>query len=253
MSGDALLALRCLDLTSLNDSDTDAVIDALCARAQTPFGGTAAVCVYPQFVTLAAKNLAEADIKIATVLNFPHGTGTVAQTDADTRHAILLGAGEVDIVFDYTAFLRGDVAAFDTVKTCITAAHELDATVKVIVESAAFDDMHKLRAACDTIADMGPDFLKTSTGKHARGGATPDAAKILSQAAARAGCGVKISGGVRTVADCIQYMAIARDAGLVVAPDVFRFGASGVLDALLHELGGADPSASTPILPTSSY
>jgi deoxyribose-phosphate aldolase len=246
---DSHTALCCLDLTSLNDTDTDQTIRELCTRAVTPYGKVAAVCVYPEFVGVASECLNGAGVDIATVINFPFGNrvtksdvvATIENTHEKTLWAISDGATEIDVVLDYNAFLNNDLKAFDNVLECINTAYGCGVKVKVILETAAFDDMDRLREACDELVRHNVDFLKTSTGKHARGGATPDAARVLSAAAARAGCGVKISGGVKTLADCQAYITLARDAGIAVAPDKFRFGASGVLDVLLRELGGDTP------------
>ena len=70
----AKIIIRCLDLTSLNPNDTQDDIIALCRRAQTPYGNTAAVCVWPKFVPLAKNLLLDTRIKTATVLNFPDGS-----------------------------------------------------------------------------------------------------------------------------------------------------------------------------------
>lgn len=97
----AEIALSLMDLTTLNDNDTDETIIALCEQAKTDFGTPAAVCVYPRFVPLARKILKAQGIeqvKIATVTNFPHGNDDIAIAIAETKAALAYGADEVDVV-----------------------------------------------------------------------------------------------------------------------------------------------------------
>ncbi len=105
-----MLALELMDLTSLNDNDTEQSIINLCQQAKTPYGHPAAICIYPQFVPAARKvlyNLGLDAVKIATVTNFPQGSASVEQARQETSAAIALGADEVDVVFPYQAFMNG--------------------------------------------------------------------------------------------------------------------------------------------------
>ena len=88
----AARALPLLDLTSLNDDDTDERIAALCDRAVTESGGVAAVCIYPRFVPLAKQRLSNKGVAIATVINFPAGGEDAAAVSADTKAAVKSGA-----------------------------------------------------------------------------------------------------------------------------------------------------------------
>jgi deoxyribose-phosphate aldolase len=100
LSEAAHLALQCLDLTSLNDADTPADIEALCKRAQTRFGPVAAVCVWPRFVA-QARSLLPASIPVAAVANFPAGELDVALALADVKTIVEAGGNEVDVVLPY--------------------------------------------------------------------------------------------------------------------------------------------------------
>ena len=119
-------ALRLMDLTTLNDNDTDEKVIALCHQAKSPAGETAAVCIYPRFIPIARKTLREQgtpDISIATVTNFPHGNDDIAIAVAETRAAVAYGADEVDVVFPYRALMAGnEQVGFDLVKACKDAA-----------------------------------------------------------------------------------------------------------------------------------
>ncbi|GHD56237.1 hypothetical protein GCM10017083_36150 [Thalassobaculum fulvum] len=103
----AVRAIACLDLTSLNDDDTDAAIEALCARAVTPAGPVAAVCVYAPFVPLCRRLLDGSGVRVCTVVNFPHGREDATAVAAETRAAVGDGADEIDVVLPYQAWLTG--------------------------------------------------------------------------------------------------------------------------------------------------
>lgn len=238
----ARVALASLDLTSLNDTDTPEVIDALAAKAdQGELGRVAATCVYPQFLRQTFNATAAKGINRATVINFPGGEGAPEETFRATRAAIAAGANEIDIVLDYNAFLKGDVDGPAELLLACRAACGNDAKLKVILESAAFDNAGALYSACGLALDCGADFLKTSTGKSGKGGASLEAASVmlLSILDNGGGAGVKISGGVKTVADAAQYIALAENmmGKGWIAQDTFRIGASGVLTDILKTLG----------------
>lgn len=99
----AKIIIRCLDLTSLNDTDDDEVITDICRRAVTPYGNTAAVCIYQKFIPLALQLISQ-NIKIATVVNFPHGGTDFAKVEAEIAKAVKAGADEIDTVFPYRSF-----------------------------------------------------------------------------------------------------------------------------------------------------
>ncbi len=251
MSADtARRALALLDLTSLNDGDSDAAIDALCQRAVTPFGPVAAVCIWSRFVARARAILEEKPVRIATVVNFPAGDGNTRTIAREIDAALDAGADEIDVVFPYRRFLAGERGAGRAVVAAARDACGSDVTLKVILESGAFDDQEALLRACREALAGGADFLKTSTGKIAAG-ATKQAAQTLLRAIGEIErpAGIKISGGVRTVAQAGEYLSLA-DATMGpqwAAPATFRFGASGLLDDILKALGAgtAAPSTST--------
>lgn len=239
----ATRALACLDYTSLGEDDTAEVVRGLCARAMTPAGPVAAVCVWPAFVAVAKQSLTDSPVRIATVVNFPDGGTAVEPVVAETERALSDGAQEIDLVLPYRAVLDGEVEAARDVLTAVRRAAR-GATLKVIFETAAFPDAVALDRAADLAVLAGADFLKTSTGKHPGGGASLAAAAVLMghiRAAARNGriIGLKPSGGIRTAEQAARYIALAdavMGAGWAV-PQRFRLGASGLLDTLLGTLG----------------
>ena len=239
--------LESLDLTSLNDTDTDQTIIGLCAKSHGDFGHTAAVCVWPRFVALAKKELAGTPVRIATVVNFPHGSTDVEATVAETTQAIKDGADEIDVVLPYKAFMSGDKAAAKALLTATRAACG-DKTMKVIIESGVLAHADLIAEASKLSIECGADFIKTSTGKTPVS-ATPEAANVMLEVIRDSGkpVGFKASGGVKTTAQAGEYMALADK---IMGPEwislmTFRFGASGLRDALIASLNGDDSVKST--------
>ena len=231
----ARLALACLDLTSLNDADTEADIARLCERAQGPFGPTAAVCVWPRFAAFARARL-PAGIAVAAVANFPDGGTDRERALRDTGAIVQAGAQEVDVVMPWRA-LDAAPALLATVRRACDGL-----LLKVILETGELQDAARIALACRIALDAGADFLKTCTGR-TRTGATPAAARLMLQAitadpAARSHVGFKAAGGVRTVADAATYLALAQQAFGEATPKRFRIGASSLLDAIEAVLGG---------------
>lgn len=240
----ATRAIQLMDLTSLNEEDDDARIIALCQQAQTPFGNTAAVCIYPRFVGLAKLTLAAQGtphIKVATVVNFPHGDDELDVVLAETRAALMDGADEIDLVLPWRALMAGDEAeARALVRGCkaLCGARVL----KVIIESGELKTPAFIRAASLLAIEEGADFIKTSTGKVAVN-ATPEACRTMLAAIAECGAqervGFKAAGGVKSAREAAEYLAMAAahfgEEWLVA--ERFRFGASSLLGQLLVTLG----------------
>lgn len=239
-------ALQLMDLTTLNDDDTDEKVIALCRQAKSPAGNTAAICIYPRFIPVARKALREQgtpEIRIATVTNFPHGNDDLDIALAETRAAIAYGADEVDVVFPYRALLAGNrQIGFDLVKACKEACAASGVLLKVIIESGELKDAALIREASEIAIDAGADFIKTSTGK-VPVNATPETAAIMLGVIRDKGVqqqvGFKPAGGVRSAEDAAHYLQLADDilgAGWADARH-FRFGASSLLASLLNTLG----------------
>jgi deoxyribose-phosphate aldolase len=236
-------ALASLDLTSLNDGDTPADIDALCQRAQTPHGPVAAVCVWPRFVAQARAAL-PANIAVAAVSNFPDGSADVARAVADTQAIVHAGGNEVDVVICYRA-LDLAPALLKSVRAACAGLR-----LKVILETGELDPA-SIDRACRIALDAGADFLKTSTGKvkiNATLASGEQLLKAIAQdAEARGHVGFKPAGGIKTVADAAGYIELVEKhlGAAAVSPRRFRIGASGVLQDILAVLDGRTVSAST--------
>lgn len=239
-------AIELMDLTTLNDDDTDQKVIDLCHKAKTAAGNTAAICIYPRFIPIARKTLEDIgadDVRIATVTNFPHGNDDIAIAVLETRAAIAYGADEVDVVFPYRALMEGnETVGFELVKACKEECGD-EVLLKVIIESGVLADAALIRKASELSIDAGADFIKTSTGKVAVN-ATLEAAEIMLTVISEknANVGFKPAGGVRDAAQAAEFLGVAeRLLGADwVTPRTFRFGASSLLNSLLHTLELAD-------------
>ncbi|MXN45008.1 deoxyribose-phosphate aldolase [Shinella kummerowiae] len=248
MHDTAKRALSLLDLTDLTDDCDAAAIEKLCAQAQTPFGTTAAICIWPRFVAQARGILGPGHaVKIATVVNFPSGDLAVANVLAETKQAIADGADEIDLVIPYRDFIAGHEGAVTDMVSAVKAVCTPPVILKTILETGELKDPALIREASDLAITAGADFIKTSTGKVSVN-ATLQAAEIMLNAIKASGkpVGFKPAGGVRTVTDAGEYLALA--ASILgegwATPKTFRFGASGLLGDILSVLGGqAAPAA----------
>lgn len=228
-------ALALVDLTDLGDHCDHEAIERLCARAVGPFGSTAAVCVWPRFVAQAASALAGSGVRVATVVNFPQGGDDTVQTVSDVRAAMLVGADEIDLVLPYRSFLAGRVSEAASMIDAVREISTAPTRLKVILETGGYPDLDSVRDAARLAIDHGADFVKTSTGK-AGVSATMAASVMILDAIRRSGraVGFKPSGGIRSLDDASRYLALADEmmGAEWACADTFRFGASGLLDAL---------------------
>jgi deoxyribose-phosphate aldolase len=253
----ARIALRCLDLTSLNDGDDEAGVARLCARAHGAHGDVAAVCVWPRLAAFARSQL-PTQIAVAAVANFPAGGADIEAALREVRQIVDAGAQEVDVVLPWRALRDGDAAAADALLRAVREA-SAGLRLKVILESGELRDETLITRASQLALAAGADMLKTSTGKTAIG-ATPAAAELMLRAivahpAARARAGLKVSGGIRRVADALPYIGLCSQHlgegalrpqrfGETWQPPRFRIGASSLLDDIEAVLGGtAAPAA----------
>ncbi|SIP91251.1 deoxyribose-phosphate aldolase [Rhizobium sp. RU33A] len=239
-------ALSLLDLTNLKDDCTPDQIVTLCERAQSAFGPTAAICIFPRFVMQARTLLGpDGPIRIATVVNFPSGEMKTEDVLAETRDAVADGADDIDLVIPYRALAAGDDKAVTDMVTAVKAACG-QAILKTILETGELKDISLVRRASDLSIAAGADFIKTSTGKVSVN-ATLEAADIMLQAIrdSRKKVGFKPAGGISTVADAGHYLKLA-DTIMGedwVMPSTFRFGASGLLDDINAVLSGERSTA----------
>ena len=196
MALDLATFVALVDHTLLKPEATRGDIERLCAEARRL--GTCSVCVNGYWVPTAVAALVEAAPVVCAVVGFPLGAGASAAKAHEAALAVEAGAAEIDMVVnlglvgdaDWTG-VRDDIAE---VRAAVG-----DAVLKVIVESAALDD-ERIVNACGAAVAAGADYVKTSTGFHAAGGASTDAVRLM-RAAVGPEVGVKASGGIRSLAD----------------------------------------------------
>ena len=242
------LAIQCMDLTTLEGKDSEGRIRSLCAKAIRPaphlpdVPSVAAVCVYPSLVATAKEALRGSTVKVASVAtSFPSGLSSLEVKLADTQSAIAAGADEIDMVIDRGAFLSGhEREVFDE----IVAVKALCGTVhlKVILETGELGSYDNVRRASDLALEAGADVIKTSTGKVGTNATFPVAVTMceaIRDYSRRTGrrAGLKVAGGVRTSKQALTYLVIIKETlgDGWLTPDLFRIGASSLLDDLLMQ------------------
>ena len=237
-------ALTLMDLTSLNDDDTDEVIRELCQQASSGDGQVAAVCIYSRFIAVAREQLNKDGfdgVAIATVTNFPHGSADIESAVEETRQAVASGADEVDVVFPWRALKKGDEQVGQSLVESCKEACGSRARLKVIIESGELVSPELIRKASEIAINAGADFIKTSTGK-VPVNAKLEAARIMLTAIKdlNPDCGFKAAGGVRTAEQAADYIQLANEimGESWVTSEHFRFGASGLLTALKAAIEG---------------
>ena len=238
--------VRMIDLTTLEGADTPGKVRALCAKAQRPdptdpsVPAVAAVCVYPDLVEVAVRELAGSDVRVASVATaFPSGRASRKVRLVDVAEAVAAGAHEIDMVIDRGAFLAGNYAQ---VLDDIVAVKEQCgvAQLKVILETGELRTLDNVRRAAWLALLCGADFVKTSTGKVAPA-STPAVVLVLLEAvrdyeaATGSVAGVKAAGGIRSTKEAIRYLVLVNEtAGASwLTPKLFRFGASSLLNDVL--------------------
>ncbi|MFI5889396.1 deoxyribose-phosphate aldolase [Actinoplanes sp. NPDC051513] len=242
------LAIRMVDLTTLEGADTPGKVSALSAKALRPdpadpsCPSVAAVCVYPSMVPVAASVLAGSGVHVASVATaFPSGQAPLDVKLADTRDALAAGADEIDMVISRGAFLAGDYAkVFDEIVAVKEACG--DAHLKVILETGELGTYDNVRRASWLAMTAGADFIKTSTGKVPVAATLPVTLIMLEavrdfRAQSGRQVGVKPAGGIRTTKDAIKYLVLINETvgDDWLDPAWFRFGASSLLNDLLMQ------------------
>ncbi|HET6833636.1 MAG TPA: deoxyribose-phosphate aldolase [Acidimicrobiales bacterium] len=242
------LAIRMVDLTTLEGQDTPGKVRALCAKGRRPdptdpsCPPVAAICVYGDLVPTAVEALAGSSIHIAAVATaFPSGRAPLDVKLADTKAAVAAGADEIDMVIDRGAFLAGRyLDVYDEIVATKQASG--DAHLKVILETGELATYDNVRRASWLAMLAGGDFIKTSTGKISPAATLPvtlvmlEAVRDYRDQAGRQ-VGVKAAGGIRAAKDAVRYLVVVNEVAGDdwLSPDWFRFGASSLLNDLLMQ------------------
>ena len=243
--------LNVIDLTSLNTTDNKSHIIHFTGKVNSFSGrysnipNVAAICVYPNFVSVVKEKLSARNVKIAAVAGaFPTSQTFRSIKVTECKMAIEAGADEIDIVIPVGAFLGNDFAMVaDEIREIKEAIGGKQ--LKVIVESGLLGDYEQIFKASVIAMDAGADFIKTSTGKTTIS-ATPEAAFVICRAISdfysETGIrvGFKAAGGIVNPADAINYYQIVN---YCLGKDwlnntLFRIGASRLANNILSEISG---------------
>jgi deoxyribose-phosphate aldolase len=243
------LAIRMMDLTTLEGADTPGKIAALASKAIRPdpsdpsVPSVAALCVYPNLVPTAVERLQGSGVKVASVATaFPSGQSPLQVKVAEVREAVELGADEVDMVIDRGAFLSGRYAkVYDEIVRVKEACG--DTHLKVILEVAELGTYDNVRRASLLAMAAGADFIKTSTGKLSSAATLPvtlvmlEAIRDVHDETGRM-VGMKPAGGIRQAKQAVQYLVqLYETLGPDwLTPDLYRLGASSLLNDVLMQL-----------------
>lgn len=235
----------CIDLTSLNNIDTEESIQKMVEKVNTfnqkytDIPNVGAICVYPSMVQTVKENLIE-DIAIASVsAGFPSSQTFIEVKIAETALCVLDGATEIDVVISIGKYLSGDLVTVKEELLEIKAACK-DAKLKVILETGALLSAENIKKTAIIAMRCGADFIKTSTGK-TEPAATLEAAYVICQAIKefhqKTGerVGFKAAGGIVSTEDALNYYTIVKE---VLGTDwlnnkLFRIGASRLANNLL--------------------
>ncbi|PRD43311.1 deoxyribose-phosphate aldolase [Phyllobacterium phragmitis] len=242
----ALRVLPLIDLTDLDKNSSPLAVAALSAKAITPYGPTAAICIWPHFVETAKSLLHGTGVRIAAAVNFPDGGTDIDGVLADTEKAIADGADEIDLVLPCRDFVENGVIISRQMIKSVRKLCGRNNRLKVIIEAGELGNDALIEAASEVALEEGAHFIKTSSGK-AGINATPQAARIILETIRefRRGAGIKPAGGIHTLEDARYYLDLADEimGEGWITPETFRFGASGLLDDVLAALGGNGRSA----------
>ena len=245
------LALSCIDLTTLNSTDTPAQGEKFALKVSLfseRFPGlpaVAAICVYPTLVEPVKKSLRAPGVSIASVsAGFPASQTFLDVKVLETIMAVSNGANEIDIVLNLGQFLAGDYSS--AIREISTLKKACDnARLKVILETGALKSYSEIWKASFLAMEGGADFIKTSTGK-LEPAATPEAAWVMCQAIksyyekTNLKVGFKAAGGIAETSDALKYIAIVQE---VLGDEwlnnrLFRIGASRLANNLLTSISG---------------
>ncbi len=243
------LALSMIDLTTLEGMDTPGKVIQLCQKAKEPYAGlpelptVAAVCVYPNMVSVAQKALRGTNINVASVATaFPSGMSTLEAKLEETKKVVEDGADEVDMVISRGEFLKGN---YDFVYDEIAAVKEAcgEAHLKVILETGELQTYENVRKASDLAMHAGADFIKTSSGK-VKPAATQPVTLVMLEAIrdyyydTGEMIGMKPAGGIRKAKQALQYLVLVKETLGTdwLTPKYFRFGASSLANDLLMQI-----------------
>jgi deoxyribose-phosphate aldolase len=242
------MAVSMIDLTTLEGKDSPGKVSALCRKAVMPLEGfneiphVAAICVYPNLIKTAKQALAGSSVKVASVAaSFPSGQSPLKIKVEEVKKAVAAGADEIDIVISRGEFLKGN---YDFVSNEIKSIKEAcgHSHLKVILETGELETFDNVRKASFLAMSSGADFIKTSTGKVQPSATLPvtlvmlEAIRDYFYETGRM-IGMKPAGGIRNTKEAISYLCLVKETlgDKWLTPDLFRIGASSLLNDLLMQ------------------
>jgi deoxyribose-phosphate aldolase len=250
-----LKAITCIDLTTLSGDDTEGKVQRLCAKAKSPVRAdllealgvsditVGAVCVYPTMVGHAVRALNGTNIPVASVATgFPSGLMPMTQRLEEIRYAVDQGAAEIDMVITRELVLTGRwEELFDEVAACKDACGR--AHLKVILATGELATLRNVAKASMVAQLAGADFIKTSTGKETENATLPVTLTMVRcirryyESSGRK-VGFKPAGGIRTAKDALAWQVLMKEelGRDWLEPNLFRFGASGLLTDIERQL-----------------
>lgn len=252
-----LRAITLIDLTTLSGDDTPGNVRRLCAKARHPLRDdvidalgareldikVGAVCVYHAFVKTAVEALAGSGIPVAAVsTGFPAGLNPLEERIHEIRASVNAGAREIDIVITRAHVLTGDYEAlYEEVRRFREACG--DAHMKVILATGELATLGNVARASIVAMQAGADFIKTSTGKEGVNATLPFAlvmSRMIREYFEQTGyaVGFKPAGGIRSAKNALEYLYLMKEelGDRWLKPDLFRFGASGLLTDIERQL-----------------
>lgn len=252
-----LKAIRCMDLTTLSSDDTPDRVRRLCSKALRPLkqeltndlGITTlnltvgAVCVYHALVETAAKALKGSNIPVAAVsTGFPHGLSPLPRRIEEIRDSVSAGALEIDIVITRAHVFSGNwEALYQEIKSFREASG--DSHLKTILGTGELGSLRNVAKASLVCMMAGADFIKTSTGKEPQNATLPVSLVMLRMIRdyyQKTGhkVGFKPAGGIRTAKQALEWQILMNEelGREWLEPELFRFGASGLLTDIERQL-----------------
>lgn len=238
-----------IDLTSLEGKDGPQKIIQLCHKAVNPFPtmevpSCAAVCVYPNFVSLAKKQLQSSSVKVASVVSgFPAGQVPLSIKLEDVKLAVGEGADEIDMVISRGKFLAGEYTYVQDEISAIKEAAGKNVRLKVILETGELGSLENVKKASILAILSGADFIKTSTGKIQPSATLPVTYVMLNAIkdsfdSTGNRVGMKPAGGISSAKQAISYLVMLNEVlgEEWLNNEYFRFGASSLLNDVILQL-----------------
>ena len=250
-----LKAVTCIDLTTLSGDDTEERVRRLCAKARQPIRGdimqaldmppitTGAICVYHEMIPAAVSALKGTGIPVAAVsTGFPAGLSPFHLRVAEIEESVKAGAKEIDIVISRRHVLSGNwQALYDEMQEFRAACG--DAHVKAILATGELGSLRNVARASLICMMAGADFIKTSTGKESVNATLPVSLvmiRAIRDYYERTGfrVGYKPAGGISKAKDSLVYLSLIKEelGDRWLQPDLFRFGASSLLNDIERQL-----------------